>query len=143
NDPNNGRFLDNRGHPIDSLWITNSIIYDVTSRIYRHGSDAAYLHHAKIDQNTFFGSGQWGFTFSPADELIFTNNIVANPVFLGYEGEQRFAITIDTFREGDYVDISYNNFFTHPDFDAALPAVSANTGDTIRSVNGAYFGPQI
>ncbi|MBK8504947.1 MAG: T9SS type A sorting domain-containing protein [Saprospiraceae bacterium] len=143
NDPSNGRFLDNRGHPIDSLWVTNSVIYDVTSRIYRHGSDAAYLHHAAIDQCTFFGSGQWGFTFSPADELIFTNNIVANPVFLGYTGEQRFAITIDTFRDGDYVDISYNNFFTAPSFDAALPLLSANTGDTVRSVNGAYFGPQI
>jgi hypothetical protein len=142
NDPDNGRFLDNRGHPIDSLWVTNSVIYDITSRIYRH-SGSGYLHHAKIDQNTFFGSGQWGLTFSPADELVFTNNIVANPVFLGYTADQRYAITIDTFRDGDYVDISYNNFFTDPAFDAALPEVSANSGDTVRSVNGAFFGPQI
>lgn len=148
NDPNNGRFLDNRGHPIDSLWVTNSIIYDVTSRIYRHGNDDAYLHHAKIDQCTFFGSGQWGFTFSPADELTFTNNIVANPVFLGYAGDQRYAMTIDTFRDGDQIDISYNNFFTSPAFDEALPETVTGgsggmTGDTIYSVNGAYFGPQI
>ncbi len=142
-DPNNGRFLDNRGHPIDSLWVTNSIIYNITSRIYRHGGPAAYLHHAKFDQNTFFGSGQFGLSFSPADELTFTNNIVANPVFLGYTGPQRYAITIDTFRQGDDIDVSYNNFFTHPDFDAALPEVSANTGDSVHSVNGAFFGPQI
>ncbi|MCB0666921.1 MAG: T9SS type A sorting domain-containing protein [Saprospiraceae bacterium] len=148
NDPNNGRFLDNRGHPIDSLWVTNCIIYDITSRIYRHGGDAAYLHHAKIDQCTFFGSGQWGFTFSPSDELTFTNNIVANPVFLGYSGEQRYAMTIDTFRDGDQIDISYNNFFTSPAFDEALPETASGSdismdGDTVYSVNGDYFGPQI
>lgn len=148
NDPNNGRFLDNRGHPIDSLWVTNCVIYDVTSRIYRHGGDAAYLHHAKIDQCTFFGSGQWGFTFSPSDELTFTNNIVANPVFLGYTGDQRYAMTIDTFREGDQIDISYNNFFTAPAFDEALPETASGSdismaGDTVYSVSGAYFGPQI
>ncbi|NND32493.1 MAG: T9SS type A sorting domain-containing protein [Saprospiraceae bacterium] len=144
NDPNNGRFLDNRGHPIDSLWVYNCIIYDVTSRIYRHGNDDAYLHHAIIDQNTFFGSGQWGFTFSPSDELTFTNNIVANPVFLGYaDSLPRYAMTIDTFRDGDFVDVSFNNIFTNPEFDAALPPVSSDTGDSIKSVNGAYFGPQI
>ncbi|MCB0687648.1 MAG: T9SS type A sorting domain-containing protein, partial [Saprospiraceae bacterium] len=148
NDPNNGRFLDNRGHPIDSLWVTNCVVYDVTSRIYRHGNDNAYLHHAAFNQCTFFGSGQWGFTFSPSDELIFTNNIVANPVFLGYAGDQRYAMTIDTFREGDQIDISYNNFFTDPAFDEALPEVVAGSGfamagDTVHSVSGAYFGPQI
>jgi hypothetical protein len=144
NSPDNGRFLDNRGHPLDTLWVYNCVVYDVTSRIYRHGNDNAYLHHAFFDQNTFFGSGQWGLSFSPADELSFTNNIVANPVFLGFtDSIPRYAITIDTFREGDLVDISYNNFFTNPEFDAALPAVAPNTGDTVKSVNGAYFGPQI
>jgi hypothetical protein len=65
NSLDNGRFLDNRGHPIDSLWVTNSVIYDITSRIYRH-SGSGYLHHAKFDQNTFFASGQWGLSFSAA-----------------------------------------------------------------------------
>ena len=130
NDPSNGRFLDNRGHPIDSLRVTNCIVYNVTQRFYRNGS-GSHLSHAQFDQNTFFASAHNGFDFSPADELIFTNNIVANPVFVGDVGSPTYAMTIDTFRDGDYIDISYNNFFTNPEFDAALPAVSMNTGDTV------------
>ena len=140
--PNNGRFLDNRGHPIDTLSVKNCVIYATTSRIYRH-SGPGYLHHAFFDQNTFFGSGQWGLTFSPADELKFTNNVFANPVFHGWAGEQRWAVTIDTLTGNEVIDISYNNFFVDPAWDAALPAVSNNTGDTIYSVNNAFFGPNI
>lgn len=149
NDPDNGRLFDNRGHYIDSLSVYNCIVYDISSRIYRHGNDAAYLNWALFDQSTFYAIGQHGFSFSPSDELTVTNNIVANPVFMGYPDTlQRYAMTLDTFREGDLIDISYNNVFTNPEFDDALPLVAAGselaaTGDTIYSVNGAYFGPQI
>jgi len=140
--PNNGRFFDTRGNPIDTVWVENCVVYDITSRIYR--SADGDLNYGVFNQNTFYGSAQWGFTFSPANNLIFTNNVVAEPVFLGQtDSTLRYAITMDTFISGQHnVDISYNNIFVSDDFEAALPATRAS-GDSLYSVRNTLFGPNI
>ncbi|MDH3245706.1 MAG: T9SS type A sorting domain-containing protein [Saprospiraceae bacterium] len=141
--PNNGRFLDNRGHPMDTIWVENCVIYDVTSRIYRH-SGAGHINYGRFNQNTFWGVGQHGISLSPSNNLMFTNNIVANPVFLGYEKSMpEYAITIDTFVSGeDNINVSFNNFFVDDDHVGALPDTNF-LGDTILPVTNTMFGPNI
>ncbi|MDH3650917.1 MAG: T9SS type A sorting domain-containing protein [Saprospiraceae bacterium] len=141
--PNNGRFLDNRGHPMDTIWVENCVVYDVTSRIYRH-SGAGHINYGRFNQNTFWGSGQEGLTFSPSNNLMFTNNIVANPVFLGVDKSiPNYAITIDTFVSGEHnINVSFNNIFVDDDHVGALP-VTNFLGDTIIPVTNSLFGPNI
>jgi len=126
--PDNGRFIDNRGVPIDTLWVENSIIYNVTSRIYRNGSGNA-LNWAKFNQNTFWGIGQHGFTLGNLKDMEFTNNIVGNAVFLGRLEEDQdtletatYWMEIDTFDAAvNNINISHNNWFLDPQIAAAYP----------------------
>lgn len=140
--PNNGRMFDTRGNPVDTAWVENCVVYDVTSRIYR--SAGGDLNYGLFNQNTFYASAQEGFTFSPANNLIFTNSIVAEPVFLGQtDSTLRYAFTMDTFISGQHkVDISYNNIYVSDEFEAALPATRAS-GDSLYSVRNSLFGPNI
>ena len=140
--PNNGRFLDTRGNPVDTVWVENCVVYDITSRIYR--SDNGDMNYGVFNQNTFFGSGQEGFTFSTANNLKFTNNVVADPVFLGQtDSTLRYAMTMDTFISGAHnVDISFNNIFVSDAFEAALPDTRAS-GDSLYSIRNTLFGPNI
>lgn len=139
-DPNNGRFLDNRGHPIDTLWIENSIVYDVTSRYYRNGGSNPKIINGIFNQNTFWGSGQLSFSFGQVENLIFTNNIVANSPFLGRDtGDITYTINLDTFDVATMdVTISHNNIFWDPEVVAAIPDTSA-LGDTLISMEGNLF----
>ncbi|MEZ4775761.1 MAG: T9SS type A sorting domain-containing protein [Bacteroidia bacterium] len=133
NNPDNGRFIDNRGVPIDTIWVEQSVIYGVTSRIYRHSGSGSinYLH---IDQNTIWGSGQHGFTLVNVGAMKFTNNIVFNGGFLGQtiSGVPDYVLNLDTMSTGptNYT-VSHNNFFIEPDLIAALPADTNVRGDTI------------
>ncbi len=140
--PNNGRFIDSRGNPIDSVWVENCVIYAVTSRIYRSANGA--LNVGIFNQNTFWGVGQEGITFGESNELTFTNNIFAEPVFLGQtDSSMTYAMTIDTFVSGEHlINVSYNNIFVSEEFEAALPDTRAS-GDSLYSVKNTLFGPNI
>ncbi|MEZ4826500.1 MAG: T9SS type A sorting domain-containing protein [Bacteroidia bacterium] len=133
NNPDNGRFIDNRGVPIDTIWVEQSVIYGVTSRVYRHSGSGAinYLH---VDQNTFWGSGQHGFTLVNVGAMTFTNNLVFNGGFLGQStsGIPEYVLDLDTMGTGpsNYT-VSHNNFFIEPDLLAAFPAGTNVRGDTI------------
>ncbi|MBK8504747.1 MAG: hypothetical protein IPL46_22580 [Saprospiraceae bacterium] len=143
-DPSNGRLFDNRGHPIDMLLMYNSMAYNATSRFYRNGSDNALLINGIFDQNTFYGSGEYGHTFGKVENLTFTNNIVANPAFLGETSSStRFGISLDTFIPGvSAVDISFNNFFIYKAFDNLLPS-HRFSGEQVYSVNGDFFDAHV
>ncbi len=142
-DPANGRFMDNRGHPIDSIWIENSVVYDVTQRYYRPGS-GSILHNGYFNQNTFVASGDLCFTWGEVDNLIFMNNIIAHPMFLGVSidtsSELDYVMELDTFEASDNIWISYNNIFSSPAYDAAIPTTNAD-GDTLVSGSSFLFDP--
>ena len=140
--PANGRFIDNRGVPIDTLWVENCNVYDVSSRFYRNGGGAS-VNWARFNQNTFWGSGQHGFALDVIKDLEFTNNIVANPIFLGLDldnqdtlEDARFVIEIDTFVPGENnILVSNNNIFLQQEFIDQLPATDAS-GDIRVAISG-------
>ncbi len=139
-DPNNGRLFDNRGHPIDTLWVENSVIYDVTSRYYRNGGSNPRIINGIFNQNTFWGAGQTAFTFGLVDNLTFTNNIAANSVFLARPPDDvRYVIELDTFIQGETnVTISNNNFFTDQEILDATPALDI-AGDSVFAFQDSLF----
>ena len=146
--PDNGRMIDNRGNPIDTLWIENSLMYNVTSRYYRNGSGAS-VDWARINQNTFGGSGQQGFTFGDVKTLEFTNNIVSNTVFLGELASQQdtledanYVVEIDTFDDTKSILISHNNFHLNQNLIDTLPPNNAK-GDSLVSMDQFLFGPSV
>ena len=118
-DPSNGRFIDNRGFPIDTLWVENNVVYNVTSRFYRNGSGAS-INWARINQNTFWFSGQQGFSLDVVTNLEFTNNVVFNAVAYGRDSLlqdtlPRYALEIDTFiQDSTSILVSHNNFLYGP-----------------------------
>jgi len=142
--PDNGRMIDNRGNPIDTLWIENSLMYNVTSRYYRNGSGAS-IDWARINQNTFGGSGQQGFTFDDVTNLEFTNNLAMNTVFLGQTAAQQdtledasFVVEIDTFESTKNILIANNNFHLDQELIDTLPPTNA-MGDSLLSMDGFLF----
>ena len=131
-DPNNGRLFDNRGHPLDTLWLENSVVYNVSSRYYRNGGSNPKIINGIFERNTFWGSGQNAFTFGLVENLTFTNNIAANSRFLAFPADDvRYIIQLDTFIQGETnITISHNNFFTDQEILDATPAVNV-AGDSI------------
>ncbi len=137
---NNGRMIDTRGNPIDTVWVENSVVYDVTSRMY--WGNGGSLHYGRFNQNTFYACGQHGFDFTQSDNLMFTNNIFAEPLFLGVtDSSITYAMSIDTVGGDDNIDISYNNIYVSDEFAAALPELALS--DTLRSGKDFLFGPTI
>jgi Secretion system C-terminal sorting domain len=79
--PDNGRIIDDRGNQIDSVVVENNTWYNVTSRIIRDGGSE--IKYVKLNQNTFVNVGQRLAAVGPVNQLIFTNNVIVNPRFLG------------------------------------------------------------
>ena len=138
--PDNGRFIDNRGNPIDTLWVENSVIYNVSSRVYRDGGSAS-IDWARFNQNTIWGTGQHGISLGDIQSLEFTNNVFFNGVFLGRTQasqdtleDARFWIMVDTFDASIHnYSVSNNNFHTDQEIIDTFPLVNTD-GDTLISV---------
>jgi hypothetical protein len=79
--PNNGRVIDAR-ETTDSIVVTNSTIYNVTSRVLRVG-DGRYVRYTDFSQNTIMNVAQRLITFGQTVEARFADNLVVNPGFLG------------------------------------------------------------
>lgn len=148
--PANGRFIDNRGVPVDTLWVENSVIYNVTSRIYRNGSGSS-IKWARFNQNTFWGSGQHGFSIGEIENLEFTNNIYFNGIFLGRDEEDtdtvetaRHWIEIDSFiPETQNILFSNNNFYTDQEIIDAYPITDPGDGDVRVAIPDFVLDPEI
>ena len=144
--PDNGRFIDNRGNPIDTLWVENTTVYNTSQRYYRNGGSNPAIGWGRFHQNTFYNTGLRGFDFGAVGQLQFTNNIVYNPIFVGNEATDQdtladalFVIELDTFipNTGNVV-ISNNNFHIQQELIDALPTTDAD-GDTIVSMADFMF----
>jgi Secretion system C-terminal sorting domain len=142
--PDNGRLIDDRGVLVDSIWIENCLIYNVTSRIIRDGGEV--INYFRFVNNTVYNVGQRGFEVGRVKQFIFLNNIVGNGQFLGRrqsvlasrnEADQA-VLRIDSIPNkgsGPWT-IGYNNFYREPEMVAATPAKQSD-GDTV--VQAAYF----
>ncbi|MEM1122219.1 MAG: T9SS type A sorting domain-containing protein [Bacteroidota bacterium] len=147
--PNNGRVFDNRGVPIDTLWMQNNVVYNVSQRIYRSGG-GSFLNWARFDQNTIWGTGVNGIDFAEIKDLEFTNNIYANGRFVGAEAERQdtaetalYWMTVDTFDAtvSNYL-VSHNNFYTDQEILDVFPLQEPD-GDTRVTTDGAYLDLQL
>ena len=132
--PDNGRLIDNRGVPIDTLWIENTVVYNCTSRIYRN-SGAGAINHVKLNQNTFYNSGQHVFGLGPVKEMEVTDNLFFNGIFLGRDLEDeletpRYWIEADTLNGEALWTVSHNNFHLEQSIIDAMPLTDA-AGDTV------------
>ncbi|MEL6970368.1 MAG: T9SS type A sorting domain-containing protein [Bacteroidota bacterium] len=145
NNPDNGRFVDNRSDNIDTIVIQNNLVTNVTSRFWRNqgGSQSNYV---EIVGNTFMYSGQHAFDINVVNELIFHNNIVADPIFFGRTtdaqadpADARFVIELDTFINDQMtVDVRNNNLYVSETMTNSLPEQQPD-GDTLITIEGFYF----
>ncbi len=136
--PDNGRVIDDRGNIVDTIWIENCVIYNVTSRVIRDGGGK--INYVHFNQNTVANIAQRGFEWGEVEEFNFTNNIVANGGFLGRQFSlnpaendiERHVININSTGSGNekWV-IRNNNFYRDADVVAATPFTQAD-GDTIQ-----------
>lgn len=117
--PSNGRIIDSRGNPNDTLWISNSTIYNNGATQLR--SDGGATAFANFDHNTVY---QTSFAHNFALDYIFkanvTNNIFYNFLYRGdntahsafFACDSIFGSDIDEYTDaGRYFDLSNNNWF--------------------------------
>lgn len=153
NNPDNGRLFDNRSDGADSIVMRNCLITNTTSRWYRSSASEPTKYLA-FERNTFVGAGQHGFDVTEgAEEFVFTDNIVADAIFLGRDKDDsfdstgvrlpdaRYVVMIDS-TAGARATITNNNFFQRPSSVTALPRVEAG-GDSLVTVQGFYFSPYV
>ena len=117
--PSNGRIIDSRGNPNDTLWISNSTIYNNGATQLR--SDGGATKFANFDHNTVF---QTSFAHQMALDYIFkakiTNNLFYNFLYRGdntahsafFTCDSIFGSTISQYNDaGRYFDLSNNNWY--------------------------------
>ncbi len=116
--PSNGRIIDTRGNPNDTLWIANNTIYNNGATQLR--SDGGFTLFANFDHNTVY---QTSFNHNMALDIIFkanvTNNLFYNFLYRGGKSNHDAFFRVDSmFTIGDksdadrYFDFSNNNWYT-------------------------------
>lgn len=142
-DPNNGRAFDDRGNNIDTLVITNSTFYNLTSTVLRDGG--GWIKYLMFNHNTVVNTGQRGLDVGEAVTVRFTNNLFINPGVLGNtpwaEPPFRVVLLVDSLLT-DSIDaqpvtqdvfISNLNIYSDPAIDAA----EGDSATMIPNFNGA------
>ncbi|MBA7479924.1 hypothetical protein ES707_15365 [subsurface metagenome] len=146
----NGRGIDRRGNKVDTLVVENCTFYNLIDEVLREGG-SGYVKYLKFNHNTFYNIGDSFMDFYQIGTLIFTNNLVINPAFLG---EKSTALSVDPLMEGiepvshaeldsiltaegvtPSIDFRNNNFYLDPAIGAALSSLSLI--DSLKDVSGA------
>ncbi len=133
--PSNGRVIDSRGNPNDTLWISNSTIYNNGATQLR--SDGGATMFANFDHNTVY---QTSFNHNFALDYIFkanvTNNIFYNFLYRGdntaHEGffalDSIFGSEIDEYTDANrYFDLSDNNWYVQQEIGDILDEFGPDT----------------
>jgi hypothetical protein len=133
--PSNGRVIDSRGNPNDTLWISNSTIYNNGATQLR--SDGGATMFANFDHNTVY---QTSFNHNMALDYIFkaniTNNIFYNFLYRGdntaHEGffslDSIFGSEIDEYTDANrYFDLSDNNWYVQQEIGDILDEFGPDT----------------
>ncbi len=124
----NGRVLGVRSN-MDSLSLVNVTFFNLTDRVFRHGSTGWDVGYVRVDHCTgFTTSGFHGFLqLGKAHEVVVTNNIFFNPIAFGShsnrvlggdaneqsqpEAEQMFVVTLDTIFADSKITVTNNNIY--------------------------------
>lgn len=147
--PDNGRGVDDRGNDIDTLWFENNTFYNLTSQVLR--DDGGIIKYAYINQNTMINIGKNGAVeFGPTVKAQFTNNIVYNGSFYGYDNDDDAlaVVSLDSLSDDDIAEfgaqsftLNNNNFYTSPDVISAYPD-TVNQAVVFNSTVQAYVTEQ-
>jgi len=146
----NGRGIDRRGNITDTLVVENCTFYNIISKVLREGG-SGYVKYLKFNHNTFYNVGEEFMEFEQIGELIFTNNLVINPAFLGETSRELIVSPImegiDTVSHSELdsiltaegvipsIDFRNNNFYLDPAISAALSSLSLV--DSLKDISGA------
>ncbi|MEN0003539.1 MAG: T9SS type A sorting domain-containing protein [Bacteroidota bacterium] len=139
--PSNGRAIDDRGQDIDTLWVENSTIYNLTARILR--DDGGLINWLRWNHTTCVNTGDRTLDIGEGLEVEVKNNLFINPAFLGDDDPDATAFQIDLSEdEVQDVTISHNNFYADPALEAIYDAINvdADPGDSVY-VRGFINGP--
>ena len=82
----NGRILDTRGTNQDTLVIENCIMYNITEKLVRTGTEGAtgFMGYYRINQNTIVNCpNNTMFNFGKVKTGFYTNNLVVNSACIG------------------------------------------------------------
>lgn len=115
--PGNGRVVDTRSNPTDTIVIENSTIYNCSSAIIRMGG--GFTNYVKINHNTIYQTGyNTSVNLQVALEADITNNIFYNFGYAANDSWHGVLFWADSmYTYGDYTDadrkfdFSNNNFF--------------------------------
>jgi hypothetical protein len=157
-DYNNGRGIDTRGNPQDSIVVENNIWVNIGSRILRT-NDETY-NYIKFNQNTVVNTGRRVLDVGRARKAVVTNNIWQDCGIIGMEATDDFSIIwVDSVESGfQDIYIAHNNYFIDtgytnliPDTALAVPLFNAaaqafvdekQTGSTMTSIRADFVkGP--
>ena len=132
-DPANGRTIDTRGNPQDTLSIDNSTIYNNGARIIR--PDGAAINHINFNHNTVFQvSFTQDFSLDVTKTAKVTNNIFYNFAYRANNTTHSPFFSADSIGEGGpytdadrSFDFSNNNFYTQPEIGDILDEYGLDT----------------
>jgi len=125
--PDNGRVFDDRGNNIDTLIVINNTFYNITSKVIRDAGGS--INYAMFDHNTMINIGQLGCEIGAVNDVVFTNNVMVNPAFIGTPNTPVSALTLKVPTDTTVIqkaDVRNNNIYTEAALIAAYP-------DTIKA----------
>jgi hypothetical protein len=141
--PDNGRVVDDRGNPMDSIVIENNTWYNITSRMIRDGGGV--INYIRMNQNTLVNGGQRFSSFGPVNQLIITNNIIANPRFIGNTITSDLVSTdFSPSGSNPVINFNNNNIYFDPEVEAVWDEITATGSERLKPpfvapVNQSYL----
>ncbi|UCE07074.1 MAG: T9SS type A sorting domain-containing protein, partial [bacterium] len=118
----NGRGLDRRGNKVDTLVVENCTFYNLISKVMREGG-SGYIKYFKFNHNTCVHIGEEFLEIGEVATLIFTNNLIVNPGFLGVSSTatgELPLIFVNTLKNEELagltqtIELRNNNFYLDP-----------------------------
>jgi len=115
--PDNGRLVDTRSNPTDTISVKNSTIYNGGSRLIR--TSGANINYMEMDHNTVFQTSfKENFMLDATKTAKITNNIFYNFSYRVDNTQHDPMFTVDSIGEGGpyldedrYFDLSNNNIY--------------------------------
>lgn len=120
--PENGRAFDDRGNDMDTLFVENCTLYNLTFRVLRDGGGR--INYAHFNHNTIVNIGFGAIDLGEVLNAYVANNLIMNGDFLGVNpatGDFVLQMAEWTGSETPSITIKNNNIFTDPALIAAFP----------------------
>lgn len=148
--PDNGRGVDDRGNPIDTLYFENNTFYNLTSQVLRDGGGT--IGYAYVNNNTAVNIGKnTAYEFGATVKGVFTNNLLINSSFYGNntnDDEEIVLVGLDSLTTEETTEfgtqtimLNNNNFYSSSEIIAAYPD-TVQTAATYSATMAAFVAAQ-